>query len=46
MLGGELGQPFPELGDLCLEPGDLSLARIGDLAGVLKRLDPSFELGA
>ncbi|NUK04410.1 hypothetical protein HRW23_18100 [Streptomyces lunaelactis] len=41
-----LGRPFPELGDLFLEPGDLGLARVGDLAGVVKCLDPSFELGA
>jgi hypothetical protein len=41
-----LGQPFPELGGLCLEPGDLSLARVGDLAGILQCLDPSFELDA
>ncbi|MFF3460177.1 hypothetical protein ACFYXH_39005 [Streptomyces sp. NPDC002730] len=41
-----LGQPFPELGDLFLEPGDPGLARVGDLAFVVKCLDPSFELGA
>ncbi|MFD7017360.1 hypothetical protein [Streptomyces sp. NPDC059928] len=34
-----LGRPSPELGVLCLEPGDLSLAGVGDLAGVLQRLD-------
>lgn len=39
-----LGQPLSDLGDLCLKPGDLSLARVGDLAGVLHCLDPSFEL--
>jgi hypothetical protein len=33
-----LGQPFLELGALCFEPGDLGLARIGDLAGLAVRL--------
>lgn len=27
-----LGEPFPELGVFCLEPGELGLARVGDLA--------------
>lgn len=35
------GQPFPELAVLCLEPGDLGLARVGDLADFLQGLDPS-----
>ncbi|MFF3488984.1 hypothetical protein ACFYXC_37905 [Streptomyces sp. NPDC002701] len=41
-----LVQPFPEFGGLFLEPGDLSLARVGDLAGVLECLEASFELDA
>lgn len=31
-----LGQPFPKLGVLRLESGDLSLAWVGGLAGVLQ----------
>ncbi|MFI6730569.1 hypothetical protein [Streptomyces atratus] len=38
-----LGQPFLELGVLCLEPGNLGLARIGGLAGLAHGVQASFE---
>ncbi|MFG2395719.1 hypothetical protein [Streptomyces lydicus] len=39
-------QPFLELGILRLEAGDPSLARVGDLSGLLQGLQASLELDA
>ncbi|MYR83348.1 hypothetical protein K7395_00105 [Streptomyces filamentosus] len=39
-------ESFLEFVVFCLEPGDLGLARVGDLAGILHRLESSFELDA
>lgn len=41
-----LGEPFPELGVFCLEPGELGLARVGDLAGLTHDVQASLELDA
>ena len=41
--GVAVGQPLPERGDLVLEAGDLGVAAVGDVAGLLTGLKPGLE---
>jgi hypothetical protein len=41
-----VGESLLELGDLCLEPGDLGFPRVGDLSGLLRGPQAAFEVGA
>jgi hypothetical protein len=44
--GGRRGEPLLQRGDLVFEAGDLGVARVGPLAGLVEGLRTSFELDA
>ena len=55
-MGAEVGEVVDRAGGLCetllqcgglvLEPGDLGVAWVGEIAGLLEGAEPVFELGA